>query len=59
MEEQRLVVHEQVLIEREPASTFDDDRCADALDPVGDLVYSGFELFVGNGHGVSLAVQSV
>jgi hypothetical protein len=51
MEQERLVVLDQVLVETEPAGQFR-HGCADAIDPLVDLIDPGAGLGIGNRHWV-------
>jgi hypothetical protein len=50
MKEQGLVVHDQVLVEREAAGTFDNHGRVDSIDPVGNLMDICPGLLVCDGH---------
>ncbi|MCQ4345941.1 hypothetical protein NGA35_00555 [Pseudomonas stutzeri] len=58
VEQQRLVVEQQVLVERE-AAALHPHRGVDAVDAVGDLDDVGARLRVGDGHGALLPVVAI
>jgi hypothetical protein len=58
VEEQRLIIEYEVLVERKPACTLDHNGRINAIDPVSNLKYIRPGLAVRNGH-PNLLVTSI
>jgi hypothetical protein len=57
MEQQRFIVRDEVLVEREPASTRENDGCIDAINPVGNFMHVRARSAIRNSHGSLLATR--
>src|SRR5947207_2970920 len=57
VEEQWGIVHDEVLVKREPASTFNLNRRVDAVDPIGNFMHVRPRLAIRNSHKTLLAAM--